>query len=104
MRDWPYIVERPGRGQVRACPACGCVAVFSCHHDGVSVQTVVMNAARAAWLRRTSGEYAPRLYFCEVCGYEGPGEVGASLGPGYRCARCSGRTERQVAQARRQVS
>jgi hypothetical protein len=102
--DWPYLVERPGRGQVRACPTCGSVAIFSCHHTGVSVGTVVMNAARAAHLRRTSGEYRPHLFNCDGCGYEGPFERGATIGELVLCARCSGATDRQVDDARRQVS
>lgn len=103
-RDWPYIVERPGRGQVRACPTCGVVAVFSCHHDGMRVRTVVMNAAKAGHLRRTSGKLRQMTIVCEGCGYDGPFERGATIGKVYRCARCSGRTERQVALARRQVN
>lgn len=102
-KDWPYIVERPGRGQVRACPTCGNVVVFSCYH-GYSVTSVVMNAARAAHLRRISGEYHRRMFTCVGCDYEGPMEIGSTLGKGWRCARCSGRSERQVEIARRQVA
>jgi predicted RNA-binding Zn-ribbon protein involved in translation (DUF1610 family) len=100
---WPYRVERPGRGQVRACPTCGRVAVFTCFH-GYSVKTVVMNAAKAAHLRRTSGEYEAMEFTCAGCGYEGPFEAGMQIGhDGFFCARCAGRSERQVAIARRQV-
>jgi predicted RNA-binding Zn-ribbon protein involved in translation (DUF1610 family) len=104
--DWPYSVVRPGRGQVRACPICGSVAIFSCYHsDTGSVSTVVMNAARAAHLRRTSGEYEPMLFTCDGCGYEGPLEPGMVVidSQGMLCARCAGCTERQVTVARRRV-
>lgn len=104
--DWPYLVERPGRGQVRACPLCGNVVIFNCWHEEEqrSVSSVVMNAAKAAWLRRNSGLYKRMQVACDGCGHTGPIEEGATIGGGYHCAECSGKTPRQVALARRKVS
>src|SRR5436305_14620072 len=102
---WPYLVPRPGRGQVRACPVCGSVAMFNCWHpERGRIPTTVMNAAKAAHLRRTSGEYNRREYECVDCGYKGPMERGSTIGEGWHCARCPGRTERQVTEARGQVA
>lgn len=102
---WPYLVARPGPGQVRACPRCGTVAVFQCWHpDSEAIKTEVMNAAKAAHLRRTSGLVNRMTFTCDGCGHEGPIETGMTIGDGYRCAACSGRTPRQVREARRQVA
>lgn len=96
----------PGRGNVYACPYCGTVAVFQCYHDETGeVRTVAMNAAKAAHLRRHGELRPPRMDFvCDDCGYTGPMERGMTIGAGKWCAACSGRSERQVREARRQVA
>lgn len=87
--DWPYGVQRPQEGEVRACPECGAELIFSCHHDGMDVSARVMPAAGAERLREESGKFNPMMFVCDGCDVEQPLHPGVTIGPTMLCAECS---------------